>query len=65
MDEACSAHGGDHKCVLTLLENHDAGRSLGRPMRKQEDNIKTDTRFTWWGQKTGNFATYLSVLLAS
>jgi len=41
MSEACSAYVGEERRVL-LVEKSEGNRSLGRPRRRWEDNIKMD-----------------------
>lgn len=42
MGRACSAHGGDEKCVHNLFGKPEWKRLRGRPRRRSEDNIKLD-----------------------
>jgi hypothetical protein len=60
---ACSAHGGDKKCITYTIsvEKPEKKRQLGRLKRRWEDNIKMDlgenygrlwTRFTWLRLRT-------------
>jgi hypothetical protein len=44
VDEACSAHGGDEKCIQSLVGRPKGKRPLRGPGCKKEDNIKMDLR---------------------
>jgi hypothetical protein len=48
MGGACSAHGGDVKCVQNFFGKPEGKRPLGRPRRRWEDNIKIE-----WGNGVG------------
>jgi hypothetical protein len=39
---ACSAYGGEKKCIQTLLGSPEGSRRLERPRRRREDNITMD-----------------------
>ena len=40
MGVACSAYGGEERCIRVLVGKPEGKRSLGRPRRRWEDNIK-------------------------
>jgi hypothetical protein len=40
MDDACSTHGRDEKCLNILVGKHEGKRQLGRSRRRWEDNIR-------------------------
>jgi hypothetical protein len=42
--EACSAHGGDDKCVQILVGKPERKRRHRRPRHRWEDDIKMDIR---------------------
>jgi hypothetical protein len=44
MGETCSTHGGDEEWYRILVGKPEGKRSLGRPRRRWEDNIKMDLR---------------------
>ena len=44
MGRACSVYGGGEKRVRVLVGKPEGKRSLGRPRRRWEDNIKMDLR---------------------
>ena len=39
---ACSIYGGEERCIRGFGGEHEGQRSLGRPRRRWEDNIKMD-----------------------
>ena len=41
MGGACSAYGGEERCIQVLVGIAEGKRHLGRPRRRCEDNIKT------------------------
>jgi hypothetical protein len=50
MGGACGEHGGDERCIQHFGWETEGRRPLGRPMRRWEDNIKTDPReIGFWG----------------
>jgi len=42
MGGACGAYGGGERCARVLVGKPEGKRSLGRPRRRWEDNIKMD-----------------------
>jgi hypothetical protein len=49
MGRACSTHGGERGNAYRILEGKPEGkRTLGRPRRRWEDNIKIDLREIGW-----------------
>jgi len=42
MGGACSAYGGEKRCIQVLVRKPEGKRQLGRPRCKWEDNIKLD-----------------------
>ena len=42
MGGACSAYGGEERCIQVLVGKPEGKRPLGRPRRRWEDNIKMD-----------------------
>ena len=42
MGGACSAYGGEERCIQGLVGKPEGKRPLGRPRRRWEDNIKMD-----------------------
>jgi len=46
--ETCRTHGRDEKCIKILFVKSERKRSLGRPMRRREDNIRMDPREIGW-----------------
>ena len=42
MGGACSAYGGEKRCIQGLVGEPEGKRPLGRPRRRWEDNIKKD-----------------------
>jgi hypothetical protein len=48
MDEACSTHRVDEKCVQNFGRKSEGKRPLGRPRNRWEDNIRMDNRGIGW-----------------
>jgi hypothetical protein len=46
---ACSTHGGKRNACGILVAQPEGKRSLGRPRRRWEDNIKLNVRELGWG----------------
>ena len=44
MGRTCSTCGAIHKCIRVLVGKPEGKRSLGRPRRRWDDNIKMDLR---------------------
>jgi hypothetical protein len=44
VDSTCGTHGGGEKCLQGLFMRFEGKRSLGRPRRRWEDNIKMNLR---------------------
>ena len=42
MGGACSAYGGEERCIQDLVEKPEGKRPLGRPSRRWDNNIKMD-----------------------
>jgi hypothetical protein len=49
MGGACSTHGEKRNAYRILVGKPEGKRSLGRPIRRWEDNIKMDLREIGWG----------------
>jgi hypothetical protein len=49
MDRACSTNEGKLKAYRLLVGKAEGKRTLGRPRRWLEDNIKLDLREILWG----------------
>jgi len=45
---ACSIYGGEERCIRGFGGEHEGQRSLGRPRRRWEDNIKMDLQEMCW-----------------
>jgi hypothetical protein len=68
MDRTRSAHGGDKKCLQnTVLVGMPVGtRSLGRPWRRWEDNIKMDlTEIGWDAQDKERWRAIVNTVMTS
>ena len=53
MGRACGAYGGGERCARVLVGKPEGKRSLGRPRRRWEDNIKMDLQEVGEGVGTG------------
>ena len=49
MGWACSAYGGEERCIQGLVGKPEGKRPLGRPRRRWEDNIKMDLQEVGYG----------------
>jgi hypothetical protein len=49
MGRTCSTYGGRRGAYRVLVRKPEGRRSLGRPKRRWEDNIKMDLREVGWG----------------
>jgi hypothetical protein len=49
MGMICSTHGAKRKAYRILVGKPEGQRSLGRPKRRWEDNIKINLREIGWG----------------
>jgi len=52
MGWACSAYGGDERCIQGLVGKRQGKRPLGRPRNRWENNIKIDLQEVGWGAWT-------------
>jgi hypothetical protein len=48
MDRACSTHGGKRNAYRVLVGKPEGKRTVGRPRRRWEDNVKMDLRGIGW-----------------
>jgi hypothetical protein len=53
MVEVCSTYGRKHRCIQDFGRKPEGKRSLGRPRRIWEDNIKMDLQEVVWWAGTG------------
>jgi hypothetical protein len=53
MGGVCSTYGDEERCLEGFVEQPEGRRSLGRPRRRLEDNIKMDLQEVEWRAWTG------------
>jgi hypothetical protein len=59
MGNPCSTHGRNEKCVQNFVAKPEWRRTLGRPKRRWEENIRKDLReVEWEGADWLNLAQY-------
>ena len=54
MDGACSAYGGEERCIQDFGGKTEGKRPLGRPRRRWEDNIRMDLQEVGFGGMDGS-----------